>query len=436
MGQDNIRYFLFLEGRWRWRPTKTMRAAGFSIVPMGRGGPDLDADGNPAASITDKQRAIELNAEWDAVRSDVRPPQKLDRPVFAPGSVGDGYKRAMELREAERLQRGIVWTSEQKSRDDWPRAWKWIGPEFGDCDPKTIQPEHFLRKDQKTGTPVGLLPKIESEVSISERHRVVKVWRALWKRMRSMKYTDEQGRTRNYVGDGDDPAKAFVNSAPEPRQASWQRREALLHVQRAWRLGYYGLAACIAVAWDSMLSPVDARRLTPSQVREDTQGTWFEVGRAKTGKAAAATLTPWSLAILTAYVKRFGGDGVKLAPNAPIFRNRSGAPYSKDTLGDDFRDVRAVIDPTETRTIADMRRSGAVEGDAGGGSITDQSNKMANSVDANKRLRKTYNPVNVASVRRFDEARTVGAKNLEQKPDKSVREPALLTLLKNPRAAK
>ena len=160
------------------------------------------------------------------------------------------------------------------------------------------------------------------------------------------------------------------------------------------------------------------------------------MGRAKTGKAAAATLTPWSLAILTAYVKRFGGDGVKLAPNAPIFRNRSGAPYSKDTLGDDFRDVRAVIDPTETRTIADMRRSGAVEGDAGGGSITDQSNKMANSVDANKRLRKTYNPVNVASVRRFDEARTVGAKNLEQKPDKSVREPALLTLLKNPRAAK
>ena len=114
MGQDKIRYFLFLEGRWRWRPTKTMRAAGFSIVPMGRGGPDLDADGNPAASITDKQRAIELNAEWDAVRSDVRPPQKLDRPVFAPGSVGDGYKRAMELREAERLQRGIVWTSEQK----------------------------------------------------------------------------------------------------------------------------------------------------------------------------------------------------------------------------------------------------------------------------------------------------------------------------------
>jgi hypothetical protein len=56
-----------------------------------------------------------------------------------------------------------------------------------------------------------------------------------------------------------------------------------------------------------------------------------------------------------------------------------------------------------------MRRSGAVEGDAGGGSVKDQSNKMANTVDRNKRLRQTYNPVNVASARRFDEARAKGA---------------------------
>ena len=56
--RPSIRYFLFLEGRWRWRPTKTMRAAGFTMVPMGRGGPDRDADGNPAASVEDRKRAI------------------------------------------------------------------------------------------------------------------------------------------------------------------------------------------------------------------------------------------------------------------------------------------------------------------------------------------------------------------------------------------
>jgi hypothetical protein len=91
---------------------------------------------------------------------------------------------------------------------------------------------------------------------------------------------------------------------------------------------------------------------------------------------------------------------------------------------------------TDKRQLADMRRSGAVEGDAGGGSEADQSNKMANSIATNKRLRKTYNPVNVASVRRFDEARVAGAKKLEHKPDESVRAPVLLTLFQKSGDAK
>jgi hypothetical protein len=62
---------------------------------------------------------------------------------FEVGSVGDAYQRAMALRKAERLSKGVVWSHEQESRDDWPRAWKWLGPEFGDCDPKTIVPENF-----------------------------------------------------------------------------------------------------------------------------------------------------------------------------------------------------------------------------------------------------------------------------------------------------
>lgn len=118
------------------------------------------------------------------------------------------------------------------------RAWKWIGPEFGDCDPTTIQPEHFLRLDERTGELLGLLPRIEREVSVTERHRVVKVWRALWEKMAAMGHCSTDA----------DPAKAFRNSAPDPRQAAWQRREVLRRVQRAWRMGYHGLAACIAVA--------------------------------------------------------------------------------------------------------------------------------------------------------------------------------------------
>jgi hypothetical protein len=65
----------------------------------------------------------------------------------------------------------------------------------------------------------------------------------------------------------------------------------------------------------------------------------------------------------------------------------------------------------------DMRRSGAV--DAGGGSIEDQSNEMANTVDRSKRLCKASNPVNLESVRRFDPARAIGAKKLEHSGIKS-----------------
>ena len=118
-------------------------------------------------------------------------------------------------------------------------------------------------------------------------------------------------------------------------------------------------------------------------------------------------------------------------------RHVAARPYSKSALNKDFRTIRELaFGKEETRQLQDMRRSGAVEGDAGGGGIEDQSNKMANTVDRNKRLRQTYNPVNVVSVRRFDEARAIGAAKLEQRASESVTTPPLVTLLKSGIAAK
>jgi hypothetical protein len=406
MGQDKIRYLVFVSGRWRWRPTKRMRAAGFALVNFGR-----------ALTPADQARAITLNCEWDKVRRGIcAAPEK----VYPTGSVGDGYTRTMALRAAERAAKGIAWTKEQESRDDWPRAWKWLEPVFADVDPSTVQPEHFLRLDVVTGQPTGLLVKIESKVSATERHRTVKVWRALWKKMAAMGFCRLEA----------DPTLTFSNGAPEPRQHVWHHREVLKHVQMAWRLGFKGLAACIAVGWDTMLSPVDARRLTLGQMARDEHGAIFLLGRAKTGRAAAGTLTPWCEAVLDAYIKTLPFE---LLDNAPIFRTPGASagpkggrrwqprPYSKNKLGKDFRIVRAAIDPDDRRQLADMRRSGAVEADAGGTSDEDLSNKMANTINASARLRKTYAPVNVVSVRRVDEARQRGSGKLkERRPDKSV----------------
>jgi hypothetical protein len=61
---------------------------------------------------------------------------------------------------------------------------------------------------------------------------------------------------------------------------------------------------------------------------------------------------------------------------------------------------------------------------------------MANTVDRNKRLRQTYNPVNVASIRRFDAARAKGAKLLEQKGVESIAITPLAILLERRKPAK
>jgi hypothetical protein len=51
---------------------------------------------------------------------------------------------------------------------------------LGDCDPKTVEPE--LLQDLRT--------KVAERVSETEGHRVIKVWRALWKKLQAFSYCD------------------------------------------------------------------------------------------------------------------------------------------------------------------------------------------------------------------------------------------------------
>lgn len=343
--------------------TKAMREAGFMVVPMGKGGPGIGAGGNPAASTDDKRRARELNAEWDTVRIGAKPRQRLDRPIFPDGSVGHAYHRVMKLREAERLQRRIVWTSEQKSRDDWLRAWKWIGPKFGDCDLRTIQPEHFLRIDPITGKTTGLLPDVEAAVSISGAA--------------SCSQSLAQSVEAHGRDEAQQPTEALLRPRFRSRQSGDQQRArsaaGLMAAPRGSAPGAAGTAHGLLPAghlhrgWPGL--DVLADRCPKLNTLSGSAGRARSVVRARPLRRAA-TLSPWSLVIPKGHVQKLGAD---IAPNAPIFRNRSGATYSKDTLGDDFRAVRETFDKTDMRQLADMRRSGAIEGDAGGGSIADQS---------------------------------------------------------------
>ena len=167
-------------------------------------------------------------------------------------------------------------------------------------------------------------------------------------------------------------------------------------------------------------------------MRIDRTGARSSSTGAKTGRAAAGTLTRYAAAILETYIATLGCE---LLESAPLFRTAGSEPgpkggrrwrpqpYSKDLLEKHFAEICALaFGPDERRQLADLRRSGHVEGDAGGATPADASSKMANTISASNRLRKTYNPVNIVSVRRFDEARKVGRKQLreEQNPPESV----------------
>ena len=145
------------------------------------------------------------------------------------------------------------------------------------------------------------------------------------------------------------------------------------------------------------------RKLTPSQRVKDAQGDVFEIARAKTGRAAVATLSRRTSRVIDAYLASLGAE---IAPTAPIFRNRSGTPYSKNALGDDFRVMRIrVFGPEETRTLADFRRSGTIEAKRGGATAEMIGDKLANDFASSANLQKTYAPVDLELVRQADAAR-------------------------------
>jgi hypothetical protein len=206
-----------------------------------------------------------------------------------------------------------------RTREDWERGWKHIEPFFADVAPVSVTLEHV---DSWYAALFG-------KIGVREAHRAMKIWRALWRVAGSMKYCDKDK----------DPSLGIRRKTPIARSEIWHEGEAVRLVKQAWRSGYRGLAAAMAVSWDTQLSPVDVRSLTATQRAKDAQGAIFFQDRTKTGRAAAGTL---SRRAEDAYLD---GLGVELHSDAPLFRNRGGRPYSKDTLGDDFRAIRKITFP-------------------------------------------------------------------------------------------
>jgi hypothetical protein len=347
MGKVKIPYYVVKKGYGYWQPTKAMRAAGWGPVRCGRDGPDAWAI------------AMARAEEWKASK-------KQPGPAGPPeGSLAEVF---------EEYRRSNQWAGKApRTREEWDRAWT------------HLQPFWYLRPAEIDFRMLDMFHAgLAKRISIREAHRTVKIWRALWKVAAAM------GRTMGRK----DPSSGVRNTEPTPRQEVWAEGEVVRLVKHAWRRGYHGLAAIMAVGWDTQLSPVDLRKLTSAQ---RVAGAGFTVQRGKTGVEVNVTLGKRASAILAAWLARLDP-----MPQTPIFRNRSGAPYSKDTLGDDFRAIRG---PGERRTLADFRRSGTVEAIRGGATAEDIGFGMGNDFARSKSLQKTYAPANFETHKKVREAR-------------------------------
>lgn len=368
-----------------WQPTKKMKSLGFHSVPCGIDGPEAWAVAEQWNMRWDKTRRGEAPSPAMASADNLSPQQSEELTVYPPRSLGEAFRR---------YRRTPEWASKaERTREDWWRGWRRIKPVFGDCDPRTVTLEDVSEWRQA----------IEETVSLREAHRALKIWRALWKVAAALQYCEREA----------DPSLAVRNRAAKGRSETWAEGEVARVAKRAWRMGYYGLAAVIAVSWDTQLSPGDVRALRASQMASGFLGETFFTERGKTGVPVGGMLSVRSMTVLARYLVNLGVD---LHGDAYIFRNRSGQPYTKDTLGDDFRDVRAAeFGPLERRTIGhDFRRTGAVEAIAGDATPAALAHAMGNTLSASNALFATYVPINRTSLDAVIAARRIGRRRLRE----------------------
>ena len=388
MGKVRIPYYVVRKGRGYWLPSPKMKVLGFANVRCGVDGPQAWAIAEQWNERWQKVRLGDAISPSEAHRRNLSPEEAEELAIYPEGSVGNAFRRY-------RRTPG-TWTAKAlATQNDWWRGWKRIKPIFADVDPSTITPE-MMGEWYVT---------IRQVAGLSEAHRALKIWRALWKVMAAFRLCEKH----------QDPSLTIRNRAPKSRNAIFTEGEVVRLVKRAWRMNHKGLACIMALAWDTSFSPVDCRTVSSTQWFTDRTGSFFVKYRQKVetndqkAVEAIGTLSRRTERLIETYLAELGTE---LLPDTPLLRNQAGTAYSKDALCRSFRKVLKAEFPGDTRKLMDFRRSGSQEAQAGDVSPLALATKLANSISQSKRLQDTYLPKRAATVRLADEARKRGRQKL------------------------
>lgn len=367
-----------------WEPGKFAEQFGLPrSAPLGAYGPDSF------------KKAIEWNEKLDAAREAKRKGEAPE-PAYPPGSLGSFY---------EKFQRTEAWEQmEPRTRDDYHRAWPHIEKRYGRTLYTKLTPDeserfhvdiHPAHKNKRD-------PEGKLKLPWNTAHRVLKVWRALLTALVSYQLRPAPA-----------PIGRVTNPRPPGRDALWLHDEVmdLIAAAESDELGLHGVGLAIRIAWDAMLSPIDAFALPIGGFREAVEE--VRTTRQKSKRKVFASIGPATTEAARAYLKRLEAAGVALKPDAPLIRNKMLAPYSgphaKKYFERDFRAVRQKAFPGDRRQMLDLRRSAITEGRMGGATLDDLGTTAANNLATDEVLQSTYA---LAASKKVRDAREAGRSKL------------------------
>ncbi len=345
---ERIRYLVRHRYGWYWQPGKSVRALGFSSVPLGK-------DEKAA-----QKRAAELNEQVEQER------QKIAANAHAPepGTVREliiAYKQSGEYADLRATtRRGYDYCL--KILDNWA----------GDSAVETVTAKALKAwyRDLRERTP-------------SKANAVIRVCRLLWKWGTVEGYADSE------------PARLVRIKGTTPRRALWQPEEVDKLIETSKRLDLASVGLAIRIAFDCTQRQGDVLALTWKQIADG----WISFRQSKTGAECEMPLTQELAEALSATKRK----GVQV-----VISEDSGQPYDEHAFRKAFAKVRAGAG-FKDRQFMDLRRSGMVEAVHAGVQLRDIAARSGHSIDRTKAILEVYLPatreMNAAAVRKVSEAR-------------------------------
>lgn len=380
----DLRYVSESRGRLFWKPRKI----DCEKYHFARSAP-LGPKGVEAWKAADA-----WNKRLDRARRGEKEPEST-RKVYKERTLGDFF---------ERFQGTPKWeTMDPRTRDDYHRAWEVIDPKFGDTLIAQITPV-VSERFHLSIHPVHNKKKLDPErLTWPKAWRVLKGWRGILNAMESYGVVHKA------------PIGKISNPPPPGRTQRWDHEEVMKLIDVAWSEKCFGMACAIAIAWDTLFSPGDARLVSAHEWMNDGQGFYIHTGRIKTGKFVDAPVTEETAAMLARYRAKRG----PVEEHEPLLLSRTGRHWKDHKeFGKEFREyVRAIAFPDDERQFLDLRRSGNTEAWVGGEDRENLAAALGNRIDKNDRLWETYTPPTLAAAREVQQARAVGRARLKATPN-------------------